>query len=173
MLVNAWSLQVHNVLLSLSNFCQCFFFFLHDQHYRMSVEWHILWRRSCFPLVKSLYTDSYKGGTVVFLLADIFLLTKIRKNDYLSFIRQNTVKFRKYAPMLIFVKGPFWGAHFWRGLCTEGNLPFKINCTSLQLEGNLPFLLCFIWYLRANPIFKYKPPGTHIRRGDLTEGFLH
>ena len=51
-------------------------------------------------------------------------------------------------------------------------MPFKINCTSLQLEGNLPFLLCFIWYLRANPIFKYKPPGTHIRRGDLTEGFL-
>ena len=71
MLVNAWSLQVHNVLLSLSNFCQCFFF-LHDQHYRMSVEWHILWRRSCLPLVKSLYTDSYKGGTIIFLRANIF-----------------------------------------------------------------------------------------------------
>ena len=48
---------------------------------------------------------------------------------------------------------------------------FKIDCTSLQLEGNLPFLLCFILYSRANS--KYKPPGTCIRRGDLTEGFLH
>ena len=46
---------------------------------------------------------------------------------------------------------------------------FKIYCTSLQLEGNLPFLLYFILYSRANS--KYKPPGTCIRRGDLTEGF--
>ena len=33
----------------------------------------------------------------------------------------------------------------------------------------VPFLLCFILYLR--PISKYKPPGAYIRRGDLTEGF--
>ena len=32
------------------------------------------------------------------------------------------------------------------------------------------FLLCFILYRRA--IFKYKPPGAYIRRGDLTEAFL-
>ena len=63
--------------------------------------------KELFTTGKSLYTDSYKGGTIVFLIADIFLLTKIRKNDYLRFIRQNTVKFRKYALMLIFVKGPF------------------------------------------------------------------
>ena len=40
---------------------------------------------------------------------------------------------------------------------------------AFQLEGNLPFLLCF----RA--IFNYKPPpggGAYILRGDLTEGFL-
>ena len=36
---------------------------------------------------------------------------------------------------------------------------------------NLPFLLCFTLYSRANS--KYKPPGgAYIRRGDLTEGFL-
>ena len=35
----------------------------------------------------------------------------------------------------------------------EGNLYFK----ALQLEGNLPFLLCFTLYLRA--ISKYKPQG--------------
>ena len=32
------------------------------------------------------------------------------------------------------------------------------------------FLLCFISYLSA--IFKYKPSGAYIRRGDSTEGFL-
>ena len=42
-----------------------------------------------------------------------------------------------------------------RGLCPEGNLRFKIDWASLQLEGNVPFLLCF----------------AYIRRGDVTEGF--
>ena len=42
-----------------------------------------------------------------------------------------------------------------RGLCTEGNWRFKIDWASLQLEGNVPFLLCF----------------AYIRRGDVTEGF--
>ena len=35
---------------------------------------------------------------------------------------------------------------------------------------SVPFLLCFILYLRANS--KYKPQGAYIRRGDLTRGFL-
>ena len=46
---------------------------------------------------------------------------------------------------------------------------FKIDWAS-PLEGNLPFLLFFTLYSRANS--KYKPPGAYIRRGDLTEGFL-
>ena len=46
----------------------------------------------------------------------------------------------------------------------EENLRFKIDWASLQLEGNLPFLLCFTLHLRA--ISKYKPPGAYIRRGD-------
>ena len=54
------------------------------------------------------------------------------------------------------------------GLCGQGNLRFKIDWASLQLEGNLPFLLCFTLYLRAIS----KPLGAYIRRGDLTEGFL-
>ena len=144
MLVNAWSLQVHNVLLSLSNFCQCFFFFLHDQHYRMSVEWHILWRRSCLPLVKSLYTDSYKGGTVVFLMADIFLLTKIRKNDYLSFIRQNTVKFRKCPDAYICQRS------FLRGLFLEGLMyarKFAFQNQLHQLTVGRKFTIFALFYL--------------------------
>ena len=34
----------------------------------------------------------------------------------------------------------------------------------------VPFLLCFILYLRA--LSKYKLPGAYIRRCDLTKGFL-
>ena len=41
----------------------------------------------------------------------------------------------------------------------------KIDWVSLYWEGNLPFLLCFTLYTRANS--KYKPPG-----GVLTEVFL-
>ena len=39
-----------------------------------------------------------------------------------------------------------------------------------NLYITVPFLLCFILYLRA--LSKYKPPGAYIWRGDLTEGFL-
>ena len=43
------------------------------------------------------------------------------------------------------------------------------------MEGNLPFLLCFVLYLGA--ISKYKPTrggggGAYIRRCDLKESFL-
>ena len=57
------------------------------------------------------------------------------------------------------------GAYIWRGLCTEGNLRFKIDWASLWWEGNLPFLLCFALYSRANS--KYKPPGGLIFRGAI------
>ena len=50
-----------------------------------------------------------------------------------------------------------------RGLCKVENLCFKIDWASLQLEANLPVLLCFILYLRA--ISKYKPPGALYSEG--------
>ena len=65
----------------------------------------------------------------------------------------------------------FRGAYIWRGLCTEGNLCFKIVWASLLLEGNVPFLLCFTLYLRSNSMSK--PTGGYIWRGNLMEGFLH
>ena len=65
----------------------------------------------------------------------------------------------------------FRGAYIWRGLCTEGNLCFKIVWASLLLEGNVPFLLCFTLYLRANSMSK--AAGGYIWRGNLMEGFLH
>ena len=58
-----------------------------------------------------------------------------------------------------------------RGLCTEGNLRFKIDWASLILRRKFTVFLCFTLYLRA--ISKYKPPGgAYIWRGDLTERFL-
>ena len=56
-------------------------------------------------------------------------------------------KIPKISPGVYIFKGPFWGAYFWRGLCTEGNLRFKVDWASLQCEGIYHFwfaLLC-IW----------------------------
>ena len=47
---------------------------------------------------------------------------------------------------------------------------FQNDWVSLQLERNLPFLLCFTLYLMAN--LTYKPPGAYTWRGDIMEGFL-
>ena len=43
----------------------------------------------------------------------------------------------------------------------DGNLRFKIDCASIELEGDLPFWLCFTLYL----YFVFW-------RGNLTEGFF-
>ena len=61
----------------------------------------------------------------------------------------------------------FGGAYLRREICVSKSIGL-----ALQLEGNLPFLLCFTLYLRA--ISKYKlSGGAYIWRGDLREGFLH
>ena len=57
----------------------------------------------------------------------------------------------------------FGGAYTWRGLFSE-------FYGSLKWEGNLPFLLCFTWYLRANS--KYKPPGGLYSEGRFNGGFF-
>ena len=49
---------------------------------------------------------------------------------------------------------------------------FKIDWASLLWEGNLPFLLCFTLYSRANSKYKLPGGGAYIRRGDLTAGTL-
>ena len=46
----------------------------------------------------------------------------------------------------------FGGAFLWREIWVSKSIGL-----ALQLEGNLPFLLCFTLYLRA--ISKYMPPG--------------
>ena len=65
----------------------------------------------------------------------------------------------------------FGGAYIRTGLCTEGNLRFEIDWTSLQWEGNLPFLLFFCFVFEGK--FQIQAPrGAYIPRGDLTEGCL-
>ena len=43
-----------------------------------------------------------------------------------------------------------------RGLCTEGNLCFKIDWDSIILGRKVTVFLCFTLYLKA--ISKYRPP---------------
>ena len=52
----------------------------------------------------------------------------------------------------------------------EGNLCFKIVWASLIVGRKFTVFALFYFVFEGN--FKYKPPGTYIWRGDLTEGFL-
>ena len=94
-----------------------------------------------------------------------------------STLNEHAVKFRKWAPGLIFFTGPFRGAYFGgayiqRGLSTEGNLRFKIDWASLICGRKFTALAFF--YLVFEGIFSSKSPrGAYFWRGDLTEGFLH
>ena len=56
----------------------------------------------------------------------------------------------------------------WRGLSTEGNLPFKIDWASLIVEGKFTVFALFYF------VFEGNLPSTspYIWRGDLTEGFF-
>ena len=62
------------------------------------------------------------------------------------------------------------GAYIRRGLWTEGSLRYKIVWASLQWKGNLPFLLCFTLYSRAN--FTYKPSGGLYSEERFNGGFF-
>ena len=89
----------------------------------------------------------------------------------------HTIKFWKYkAPGFKFSKALFeglifGGAYIRRGLCTEGNLRFKMNWASLILGRKFTvfFVLFCIWgqFPSTSP-----PGGSYIWRGDLTDGFL-
>ena len=58
----------------------------------------------------------------------------------------------------------FGGAFLWREICVSKSIEL-----TLQLEGNLLFLICFTLYLRA--IFQVQA-RAYICRGYLTDGFL-
>ena len=53
---------------------------------------------------------------------------------------------------LVFFKGPFRGAYFWRFLylkgltvCTEGNLCFQIDWAILVVESKILYHFCFVF----------------------------
>ena len=57
------------------------------------------------------------------------------------------------------------------GLCTEGNLRFKIDWASLIVGGK--FTVFALFYFVFEGKFRVQAPwGAYIRRGDLTEGLL-
>ena len=65
----------------------------------------------------------------------------------------------------------FGGAYIRRGLCTEGNLRYKIGWASFQWKGNLSLLLCFALYSRANSKYKPSPEGLY-SEGRRNGGFF-
>ena len=79
---------------------------------------------------------------------------------FLSGIQKSYRKIPKISPGAYIFQ-----SHFLRGLCTERNLRFKTDWASLLWEGNLPFLLCFTLYSRANS--KNKLPGGLIFEGAI------
>ena len=82
-----------------------------------------------------------------------------------------TVKFRKQAPGLIFFKGPFRGAYFWRSLSTEGNLHFKIDWASL-IVGSKFTVFALFYFVFEGSFSKYKPQKGLYLEGRFKGGFF-
>ena len=80
-------------------------------------------------------------------------------------------KIPKINPGAYIFKGLFWGAYFWRGLSTEGNLRFKIDWASLIVGSKFTVFVLFYFVLKGN-FPSTSPQGAYIWRGDSTEGFL-
>ena len=77
---------------------------------------------------------------------------------------------------LYFSKALFQGiifgrAYIRRGLCTEGNLRFKIDWASLIVGRKFTVFALFYFVFEGN-FPSTSPRGAYIWRGDLTEGFL-
>ena len=82
----------------------------------------------------------------------------------------HTVKFRKYAPALIFSKALFegiifGGGYMWRGLSMEGNLRFKINWESLKVGRKFTVFALFYFVVECN--FQVQAPGGLIFGGAI------
>ena len=106
------------------------------------------------------YVSPYKC-VCLFLLSPVFLIyrksTKISPGAYI---------FERPFLRGLFLEGlVFGGAYLRREICVSKSIGL-----ALQLEGNLPFLLCFILYLRA--ISKYKPLGGLYLEGRFNGGFF-
>ena len=88
----------------------------------------------------------------------------------------NTVKFRKLAPGLIFFKGPFWGAYFWRGLYSKG-LVYGGECTFQNRLGK-PYSwkeicrFCFVLLCIWGQFPSTSPRGSLYLEGQFNGAFF-
>ena len=88
-------------------------------------------------------------------------------------------KILKISPGAYIFQRPFLRGLFLEELIFGGAYLRSVICVSqsiglaLQLEGNLPFLLCFTLYVFEGNFQVQAPGGAYIWRGNLTEGFLH
>ena len=86
-----------------------------------------------------------------------------------SWINPITVKFRKYGPGLIFLRGLFLkGPIFGRG---EGDMGFKIDWASLIHGSKFTIFRLFHSVFEGN-FPSTSPRGAYSWRGDSTEGFF-
>ena len=132
-------------------------FFLHDQHYRMSVEWHILLRRSCLPLVKSLYTDSYKGGTIIFLRANIFNriinhipVNKDKEKRLPQLYQTKYRKIPKTSPDAYICQRPFLRGLILEGLIYGGKFVFQNRLRYLTDGRTFTIFALFYFVFEGN-----------------------
>ena len=116
-----------------------------------------------------------------FTLSDSLVFTSknlpSQQSDYaFCQVKCNTVKFRKWVPGLIFVKGPFWGAFFWRGLYSEGLLyggKFAFQkLTELACSGKEIYHFCFVLLCIRGQIPSTSPPGGLYLEGRFNGGFF-
>ena len=75
-----------------------------------------------------------------------------------------------YFSKVLFEGLIFGGAYIRRGLCTEGNLRFKIDWASLIVGSKFTVFALFYFVFEGN-FPSTSPQGAYIWRGDLTEGF--
>ena len=75
-----------------------------------------------------------------------------------------------YFSKVLFEGLIFGGAYIRRGLCTEGNLRFKIDWASLIVGRKFTVFALFYFVFEGN-FPSTSPQGAYIWRGDLTEGF--
>ena len=67
----------------------------------------------------------------------------------------------------LFSEGPiFGGAYVWREICL-------LKLVGLACSGKEIYHFCFVLLCIGGQIPSTSPAGAHIRRGYLTEGFLH
>ena len=76
-----------------------------------------------------------------------------------------------YFSKVLFEGLIFGGAYIRRGLCTEGNLRFKIDWASLIVGSKFTVFALFYFVFEGN-FPSTSPRGAYIWRGDLTEGFF-